>query len=175
MSLGGPVFDLAKLAHFNEQYVHKLSDDELADELIGWRLNRELLQAARAARAQADEEARRRDPVDRVLLLGRSRSHAGRGQFKVEGASNVDLKKAILAFVEAFEARDGWTKEMLEDVGAKWLEAQKWTLKQGYPLLRLATTGRKASPPLWETMVVLGKEITRRRLRRAADWIGARK
>ena len=64
---------------------------------------------------------------------------------------------------------------MLEDVGAKWLEAQRWTLKQGYPLLRLAVTGRKASPPLWETMVVLGKEITRRRLRRAADWIGARK
>ena len=64
---------------------------------------------------------------------------------------------------------------MLEEVGAKWLEAHGWTLKQGYPLLRLAVTGRKASPPLWETMVVLGKEITRRRLRRAADWIGARK
>ena len=39
----------------------------------------------------------------------------------------------------------------------------------------LAVTGRKATPPLWETMVALGKEITRRRLRRAADWIGARK
>ena len=96
-------------------------------------------------------------------------------ELKVEGVTNSDLKKALLAFVEAFEARDGWSKEMLEDVGTKWLEAHTWTLKQGYPLLRLSGTGRKASPPLFETMVVLGKEITRRRLRRAADWIGARK
>ena len=36
-------------------------------------------------------------------------------------------------------------------------------------LLRVAVTGRKASPPLFETMAVLGKEITRRRLRRAAE------
>ena len=27
VSLGGPVFDLAKLARFNEQYIHKLSDE----------------------------------------------------------------------------------------------------------------------------------------------------
>jgi glutamyl-tRNA synthetase len=39
-------------------------------------------------------------------------------------------------------------------------------------LLRLAITGRKASPPLFETMEVLGKELSRRRLRQAADLIG---
>jgi hypothetical protein len=39
-------------------------------------------------------------------------------------------------------------------------------------LLRYAVTARKASPPLFETMSVLGKEITRRRLRRAAEVIG---
>jgi glutamyl-tRNA synthetase len=169
------VFDLAKLAHFNEQYVHKLSDDELADELIGWRLNRayfkQLVPLIRNRMKKLDDVI----PLTEFFFSGDLDLTPVADQFKVEGVSNVDLKKAILAFVEAFEARDGWTKEMLEDVGAKWLEAQKWTLKQGYPLLRLATTGRKASPPLWETMVVLGKEITRRRLRRAADWIGARK
>jgi glutamyl-tRNA synthetase len=41
--------------------------------------------------------------------------------------------------------------------------------------LRLAISGRKATPPLFDTMVVLGKEITRRRLRRAAEWLGSRK
>jgi len=175
VSLGGPVFDLAKLAHFNEQYVHKLSDDELADQLIGWRLNREyfkqLVPLVRNRMKKLDDVI----PLTEFFFSGDLDLTPVADQFKVEGVANGDLKKAILAFVEAFEARDGWTKEMLEDVGAKWLEAQKWTLKQGYPLLRLAVTGRKASPPLWETMVVLGKEITRRRLRRAADWIGARK
>jgi hypothetical protein len=31
------------------------------------------------------------------------------------------------------------------------------------------------SPPLLETRVVLGKEITRRRLRRVAEFVGARR
>ena len=35
--------------------------------------------------------------------------------------------------------------------------------------VRVAVTGRAATPPLFETMAVLGKEICRRRLRRAAD------
>jgi glutamyl/glutaminyl-tRNA synthetase len=39
-------------------------------------------------------------------------------------------------------------------------------------LLRVAVTGRTATPPLFETMVALGKEITRRRLRRAAEAVG---
>jgi glutamyl-tRNA synthetase len=35
--------------------------------------------------------------------------------------------------------------------------------------VRVAATGRSASPPLFETLAVLGKETCRRRLRRAAD------
>jgi glutamyl-tRNA synthetase len=35
--------------------------------------------------------------------------------------------------------------------------------------VRLAATGRAATPPLFETLAVLGKEVCRRRLRAAAD------
>ncbi len=175
ISLGGPVFDLAKLTYFNEHYLHQLSDDELADALIEWRMSKafllQLMPLVRNRIKRLDEVI----PIAEFFFSGDLDLTPIAADFKIEGVSNTDLKKALLAFVEAFEARDGWTKEMLEDVGAKWLEANKWTLKQGYPLFRFAITGKKASPPLFETMVVLGKEITRRRLRRAAEWIGARK
>ena len=55
------------------------------------------------------------------------------------------------------------------------LQSDLIVLEEGPPhrtddmLLRLVVTGRKASPPLFETMAVLGKEVTRRRLRQAAD------
>jgi len=35
--------------------------------------------------------------------------------------------------------------------------------------IRVAVTGRTATPPLFDTMEVLGKEICRRRLRSAVD------
>jgi glutamyl-tRNA synthetase len=35
--------------------------------------------------------------------------------------------------------------------------------------VRVAATGRAATPPLFDTLAVLGKEIVRRRLRRAIE------
>jgi glutamyl-tRNA synthetase len=38
-------------------------------------------------------------------------------------------------------------------------------------LLRLAATGKKATPPLFETLAVLGRELVRRRIRQCIDYI----
>ena len=48
-------------------------------------------------------------------------------------------------------------------------EASAWPAKDLYMTVRVAVTGRTATPPLFETLGVLGKEVTRRRLRRAAE------
>ncbi|HEY3808068.1 MAG TPA: glutamate--tRNA ligase [Kofleriaceae bacterium] len=175
ISLGGPVFDLQKLTWLNEQYVHAMSDAELADALVTWRLNRDyfakLVPLVRQRIKRLDEVV----PLTEYFFSGDVDYKPVEAELKIEGVANSDLKKALLEYVEAFEARDGWTVAMLEDVTAKWLEAHSWTQKQGWPILRLAISGRKATPPLFETMVALGKEITRRRLRGVADWLGKKK
>ncbi|HEY1812610.1 MAG TPA: glutamate--tRNA ligase [Kofleriaceae bacterium] len=175
ISLGGPVFDLQKLTWLNEQYIHAMSDAELADALVTWRLNRDyfvkLVPLVRQRIKRLDEVV----PLTEYFFSGDVDYKPVEAELKIDGVTNSDLKKALLEYVEAFEARDGWTVAMLEDVTAKWLEAHSWTQKQGWPILRLAISGRKATPPLFETMVALGKEITRRRLRGVADWLGKKK
>ena len=175
IALGGPVFDLQKLSWLNEQYIHAMSDGELADALVGWRLNKaffaKLVPLVRQRIKKLDDVI----PLTEYFFSGDLDYTPVANEMKIEGVTNADLKKALLEYVEQFEARDGWTAAMLEDVTAKWLEAHAWQQKQGWPILRLAISGRKATPPLFDTMVVLGKEITRRRLRRAAEWVGSRK
>ena len=172
IALGGPVFDLQKLSWLNEQYIHAMSDDELAEALVGWRLNKaffaKLVPLVRQRIKKLDDVI----PLTEYFFSGDLDYTPVASEMKIEGVANADLKKALLEYVEQFEARDGWTAAMLEDVTAKWLEAHAWQQKQGWPILRLAISGRKATPPLFDTMVVLGKEITRRRLRRAAEWLG---
>ena len=51
-------------------------------------------------------------------------------------------------------------------------EARGWKTKERSWCCASRSPARKASPPLFETMEVLGKELTRRRLRQAADVIG---
>src|SRR5690606_17506770 len=92
-------------------------------------------------------------------------------ELTIPDVAPADIAKGLLDYVERFEARDGFAKEMLEEVARQWADAVGWKTKHAFMLLRLAVTGRKASPPLFETMAVIGKEITRRRLRRAADFI----
>ncbi|HEY1550930.1 MAG TPA: glutamate--tRNA ligase [Kofleriaceae bacterium] len=175
IALGGPVFDLQKLSWLNEQYIHAMSDDELADALVHWRLNQaffaKLVPLVRQRIKKLDDVI----PLTEYFFSGDLDYTPVANELKIEGVANVDLKKALLEYVEQFETRDGWSVAMLEEVTAKWLEARGWQQKQGWPVLRLAISGRKATPPLFDTMVVLGKEITRRRLRRAAEWLGSRK
>jgi glutamyl-tRNA synthetase len=173
ISLGGPVFDLKKLTWLNEQYIHAMSDAELADALVAWRLNAGFLTKLVPLIRQRIKKLDDVVPLTEYFFSGDLDYKTV--DMKIDGVTSVDLKKALLEYVELFEARDGWTAAMLEDVTGKWLEAHGWVQKQGWPVLRLAISARAATPPLFETMVVLGKEITRRRLRAAAEWLGTKK
>ena len=169
ISLGGPVFDLAKLKHLNEHYLKELSPEQLADAVIAWRLNKDylvkLMPLVRDRIQKLDEVI----PLTEFFFSGDLDYTPILADLSVPEVAPVDVGKALLAYVERFEAAEGFTKETLEAAATQWYEALGWKKGHGLSLLRVALTARKASPPLFETMAVLGKEITRRRLRRAAE------
>jgi glutamyl-tRNA synthetase len=169
MSLGGPVFDLDKLKWLNEQYIHELSYEQFADALIGWRLNKEYLMKVLPLVRERVKKLDEVIPTTEYFFSGDLDYTAVLPEMVVPEVEAAKVGKGLLDYVERFEARDGFAKEMLEEVARQWAEATGWKTKHAFMLLRLAVTGRKASPPLFETMAVLGKEITRRRLRRAAE------
>lgn len=75
-----------------------------------------------------------------------------------------DLVKQQLALTRGFLEPLGWTKEELERVIRQLTEDKKYKKSQYFMMIRVAVTGKKATPPLFETMEVLGKERTLRRL-----------
>ena len=175
ISLGGPVFALDKLTWLNEKYIHDLSYEQLADTLFAWRLARtqwlRVLPLVRERIKKLDEII----PATEYFFSG-DLDYAGvLADMVVPDVAPADVGKGLLAYVERFEAREGFDAKVLEEEARAWCEAQGWKSKHAFMLLRLASTGRKASPPLFDTMAVIGKEITRRRLRRAAELIAARK
>ncbi len=85
----------------------------------------------------------------------------------------AEVGKAILAFVERIEAHEGFTAAMLEHEATAWMTALGWDKGNAFMILRVAISGRTSSPELFPTMEVLGKEITRRRLRMAAAALAA--
>lgn len=172
ISLAGPVFDLEKLNWLNGQYLHELSDDELAQQLMDWRINKDYL---RTLASLAKERINRLDefiplldycfsgdldytPVEKFLLPKKRMPK--------------ETSKILEKLVEELDKLRAWTVDDLENALREFCEASdEWTTKEIFMMTRVAVTGRKASPSLFDTMVVIGRELCRRRLRQAAEYI----
>jgi glutamyl-tRNA synthetase len=96
-------------------------------------------------------------------------------KLKIPDVKKKDLRKGIEELVEDFDRLDGFDAAALEASSRAFCEKKDWKVKHVFMLLRIGSTGRKASPPLFETMEVIGKDITRRRLRNLATFIGQMK
>ena len=62
-----------------------------------------------------------------------------------------------------------WNAETLEAALRRFAEERELRPKDLFMPVRVAVTGRTATPPLFETMAVLGRELSRYRIRRAIE------
>ncbi len=174
------VFDLQKLTWMNGVYLRDLPDERLA-ELVAERLEQDLPASAprpldgktvRGLVPLIRERIQRLDEVARMTegfftddLPYTVEELLGKG-FKgnAEGAG-----KALQAAKERIETVPSWEHEPLE--AALRALAEELSLKAGdlFMPLRVATTGRPVSPPLFESMEVLGRERCLRRIDEAIE------
>jgi glutamyl-tRNA synthetase len=156
---GGPIFDLKRLDDLNGQYIRMLSADALiaalepflpegADRallrqivpLVQTRLNRlaEFMTLAGFFFA---------DPVTDPALL-------------VEKNLGLDRSLALLREARArYAATEPWNTETLEQQSRALAEAAGVKMRQLAEVVRVAITGSKAGPPLFESMEILGRAV----------------
>jgi glutamyl-tRNA synthetase len=174
ISLGGPVFDVEKLRWLNGRYLRRLSPDQLLE-----RLRREPL---------SDEYMLKVLPLvqERVDTLEAFFDYAAfffvgeiaydLDQLAPKGHTPADYARVLRAVLEEhFDSLPGWDAATLEAALRAAAEAAEWPAKDVMGVVRVAATGRAATPPLFETLAVLGKEIVRRRLKAAIEFLRAAK
>ena len=169
ISLSGPVFDLEKLAWLNGNYIRELTDEQLVDRLLEWGLGRDgLLRLAPLVR----ERIRRLDefvPMTEYFFSG-DLDHASIGIPLVPKKREAkETAKMLGALLERLDALRGWQTAELEQVARQFCDDVGWKSKEVFMTLRVAVTGRQAAPPLFDTMMVIGRERCRRRLQLAVD------
>jgi glutamyl-tRNA synthetase len=177
ISLGGPVFDLEKLTWLNGRYLRRLTTEEFIARLRGGPLSDSYL---------AEVLPLCRERVDTLEGFFEYASFFFVGEVSYDGEAlrgmvpgeltPADVSKTLLALLEQrLDALPEWSAVTLETALRDCAEAEGWPSKNLYMTVRLAVTGRAATPPLFETMAVLGKEVCRRRLRKAAETLRAAK
>jgi glutamyl-tRNA synthetase len=169
ISLGGPIFDLERLTWLNGKYLRRLTPGALAERLHGHLLNEAyLLQVLPLVQERIDTledfygyaQFFFVGEVDYDAAALQALVPKGRGAGEVAKGLTRLLEEQLDKLLEW----DAATIEAAVNAGGQELG---WADKELYMAVRVAATGRAATPPLFETLAVLGKETVRRRLRRA--------
>jgi len=177
ISLGGPVFDLAKLTWLNGRYIRELSARELLQRLRAELLSDEyLLEVLPLAHERIDTLEDFPSYAHFFFVGDVSYDDDALGRLVARDRTPPQTAKGLrLLLEEALEPVLDWRAETIEAAMRAFCEQRGWTPKELFMPVRVALTGRTATPPLFETMAVLGKESCRRRLRRAVETLRSMK
>ena len=178
---GGAVFDRERLEWLNGQWIRRLDPDDLVDRLRPF-VEAELA-AGRIDWMPSDDELRGLVPIigERLPTLGAIGDLVG---FLWLRHVKLDPMLLVPKRWDAATTRDGLTaaRDVITELGEVSFEADElepplralaedrgWKAGDLFMAIRVAVTGRTATPPLFDTLVALGSERTVERLARAIE------
>jgi len=182
---GGAKFDRDRLEWLNGQWIRRLDPDDLMDRL------RPFLQAAvddgRIDRVPGDEELRPLLPIiqERLPTLAAIVDLAGflwtddlrldPGVLVPKRWDAATTHQGLTAARAVLAARDAvsWEADELEPPLRELVERHGWKAGDLFMAIRVAVTGRTATPPLFDTLVALGRDRTLARIDAAIEALGA--
>ena len=171
MSLGGPVFDLVKLSAMNADYLRALDDDGIVARLRQWRLGDDYLRRLVPLVRQRVQRMDELIPMTEFFFSGDLDYTAVAKDLIPKNRTAKDVADALLGFVEALDVQRDFSHAALEAAARAFAEKIAWDPKELFMIVRVAATARKATPPLFETLAVLGRDVTRRRLRLCGEYL----
>jgi glutamyl-tRNA synthetase len=163
ISLGGPVFDLTKLKWLNGEYLRALSPEAFYEALRATLFSDEYLRAiAPLVQTRIETLTQFGDLADfffkddviptQEVFLPKKRTLEETLAFAAE---QLAVLEATAFTVDELEAA-------LKQLGVE----KQWPVKENFMLLRAVLTGKTASPPLLESLIVFGKARSLDRVRR---------
>ncbi len=163
--------NFTKLDHFNGTHIRLLSDADLA--------RRVRLFFESAGLAVADDMLMRVTPLIKVRMATLDEAVEMAGFFFREdvspdpqelvpkGLTHAQALDVARRSLEVLEGADPLTVENAEPKMRALVEQMGLSTGQVFGMLRIAVTGQKVSPPLFESMEVIGREAVLKRVRRA--------
>ena len=175
VTLGGPVFDLEKLTWMNGTYIRKLTVPQLLERLRGDVLSDAYLSKVLTLAHERIEKLEDFVEYARFFFVGDLEyDEEARGKLVAKKRTPAETAEALERLLEeSLDQLLEWDPARLEETMRTFCEAAGWKTSELFMPVRVAVTGKAATPPLFDTMAVLGKELCRRRLRRAVETLRA--
>lgn len=166
MSLSGPVFNLEKLEWLNGLYLRELPVNELKRRIVAEVFPDELVTEVVKL---IQERMRRLDEfVPLAAFFFTTDIDTPAEQLIPKGLDKKLAHRVIRDLSELLDNLTSWKSANIESILRAYVDSHDdVNIKQVFMLTRIVSTGRSASPPLFETMEAMGKALCQDRFRRA--------
>ena len=175
-------FDVKKATAINADHIRALDEADFTARLVPYLNSAGVIDGEPSAREQEILEAAAPLVQTRMNLLGEAPDLLG---FLFTADSELELTEdglktlkdtapqVLAASLEVLEPLDSWTTPAIQDaLTAKLVDELGIKPRLAFGPLRVAVSGRRVSPPLFESMEILGKGSSLTRLRALAAHLG---
>ena len=173
-------FDETKLEWMNGEYIRKMSDEDLTE-----RLQEFLVDLSGGALAKSDhpteEEIRKIVPLikERIKKLSDFIPLTDflweKPEYDIEVFNKLkidDLGYGVKNIIGVMEKMDTpWSSDVFEESFRKMAESLGISVTQMFQLIRVCISGQTVTPPLFESIKILGEEETLKRVQKALQFI----
>jgi len=171
VSLGGPVFDVEKLSWLNGMWIREeLSDEQLADRLQQWALNRDRLMAFLPFAKQRMETLSDIAPLGSYLVSGMLPISAE--DMRTAAMDDDQLLEVLQFSLWRLESIQQWQRDNIFNNLKSLADAMDIKMKLFLAPLFIAIAGSSSSISVMDSMALLGADMSRARLRHAIELLG---
>ena len=161
----------------NGKYIRRLTTPQLLERLRGDLLSDEYLLKVLTLAHERIEKLEDFVEYSRFFFVGELEYDAeAQAKLVAKRRTPAQTAQALDRLLEEnLDQLLDWEPARIEETIRAFCDANGWKTSDLFMPVRVAVTGKAATPPLFETMAVLGKEICRRRLRRSVETLRAMK
>jgi len=162
-----PIFDQKKLNWLNQLYLAEMNEVEFVDYIRNQLFSVDYIKTLRPI---IQERMERFDQFvdNNAFFFNGSLNYEGL-PLPAKGKEKAETSKMLKGLAEKMDDLDDWNAYSIQELMTAHKDELAWKPKDYFMTVRLVATGRKDSPPLAESIEVLGRDIVRFRLRDAAD------
>lgn len=165
----GPVFNITKLEWMNGEYIRRMSDEELTKRLEDFLVDHPAKEKIAPIVPLIKERIKKLSDFVPLTDFLYQKPEYEKGIFeKVAGAKKGEMKNILSEILSTLEkVSRPWKAEEFEQVFRDLAEKLGLNVSQMFQLIRVSVSGKTVTPPLFESIHILGEDETLNRVKEA--------
>ncbi len=155
----GPIFDTNKLDWMNGEYIRKTQNSNLKTQIYDFYQGKYSKQVIEKIVPLIKERMKKLSEFEGLAGFFFKKKKINMSYFK------KDYQKHLKAAIEVLEGVKVWDKGNIDKVLLGLVDKKKYNTSKFFMNLRVAITGSRITPPINESIVILGKKETLNRLK----------